>query len=219
MYGASGGAGILSLVLCYLHDQNNMHMLNNIINEIISMSQKNLKMHEQVKEYTNTLLKYITVEKYEKHIHNINTCNISVTDISKLIPRNVIKSHFTSYNQFIETLCASACIPLVLDDSIRKIDGKYYIDGGLSNNMPTLNKNTIKISCIVYPFMNAHVYPKELSKLYHTVNAPDEIYIRKLYEQGYNDFKEYMTHHEKKHVNVLINDELMDKIDDIIKVI
>lgn len=190
--GASGGAGIIAIILCYENDVNKFAIINKLLNEIILMNDRNLKFYEQVAKYSTIIESFIDEERFNKYIKNSNRCHISVTNISFIIPINIIKTKFITYTQFIETLKASACIPFIFDNMIRTIDGISYIDGGLTNNNPILNDNTIKISCINYPLMNAHVYPRVICELKYSFYAPAKNYILNMCDLGYCDIEKYM---------------------------
>ncbi|XP_027853041.1 uncharacterized protein LOC114131901 isoform X1 [Aphis gossypii] len=60
--------------------------------------------------------------------------------------KNVIMSQFSSKEEVIQVLLASAFIP-VFSGFVPPLVGKYrYIDGGFTDNLPILDKNTITIS-------------------------------------------------------------------------
>ncbi|XP_060854138.1 patatin-like phospholipase domain-containing protein 2 isoform X2 [Rhopalosiphum padi] len=60
--------------------------------------------------------------------------------------KNVIISQFSSKEEVIQVLLASAFIP-VFSGFVPPLVGKYrYIDGGFTDNLPILDKNTITIS-------------------------------------------------------------------------
>lgn len=122
-----------------------------------------------------------------------------MTDVTNLIPYNHIESVFTDYESYISHLKGSACIPYVFDKHVRHINNRYYIDGGLTNNIPTINANTIKVSCLNYPFLKADIYPRTISQIRCSFYHPGECYIRQMFELGYSDMCEYM----KKHMDVI----------------
>lgn len=216
--GASGGAGIAALVLCYEHDHNRFNILQYLLDFVINMKNRNLKLHDQIEEYSNLIINLITEDRFDLYIKNTNRCHISVTNISNIIPKNEIKSFFSSYKQFTDTLRASACIPILLDNKIRTIDNKQYLDGGLSNNIPIIDSNTIRISCIYYPLLNADIFPKHTRDITHCFIPPDRSYIISMYDQGYDDIltllidkKEAFTvKYEDDKLNTLISDFIND---------
>lgn len=189
--GASGGAGIIGIILCYEHDKDRLTVLNNIVNDILNIDSDTLMLHEQVKLYISILEHYIDSDKFNKYIKNSNRCYISVTNITNIIPKNEIISDFHSYDHYRSVLHASACIPYLLDNKIMTIDNNRYLDGGLSNNIPVLGKNTLKISCLNYPFMNADIYPSILANLWNCFYKPPRNYMLNMYNMGTSDIRKY----------------------------
>lgn len=206
--GASGGAGIASIALCYESEPQKLMIIDDIIKDIISMRSMNLKLSEQVEKYSSILERYIDEDKFNKYIKRRSRCYISVTDVSDIIPKNVIMNNFESYKQYMESLKASACIPLLLDDTIRTVDGKWCLDGGLSNNIPVINDQTLKISCLNYPLMRADIYPKVICELKYSFISPEEKYIMNMFNLGYNDMEQYMKEYKQ-------NTEQSKKISDV----
>lgn len=194
--GASGGAGIVAVVLCFEEDENRFDILDEMIDEIAAMRDKNLKLYQQVEDYSNILLRYVTRERFDKYIKDSDRCHISITNIPMILPSNVMKTRFSSYEQFVETLRASACIPVILDNKIRKVDSIYCIDGGLSNNLPVLDDKTIKVSCLNYPFLNADIYPTKILKLSYCFTPPPRDYIDSLRSLGYDDISSLLRGHK-----------------------
>lgn len=209
--GASGGAGIVSLILAYENNEYKFDTLNNILNDIIELNKLDIKLQEQVEKYTQIICNYIDEDKFNKCIKNSNRCYISLTDVTYLIPSNVIKYNFKTYDEFISTLRASACIPFLLDNKIRNIDGRYYLDGGLSNNLPILSNKTIRISCLNYPFLQADIYPKIISEIGYSFYPPNKNYILNLYDLGYSDMFEFMIKY-KKNVNNFLEELYIENI-------
>lgn len=214
--GASGGAGIIGVVLCYETDPDRLKVIETIIQEIIRMNGMELKLHEQVERYTKTLEHYVNEEKFNQYIKDKGRCHISVTDVTSYVPRNDIIKHFRSYKHYLATLRASACIPYVLDNKVRTIDSRSYLDGGLSNNMPILNDDTIRISCLDYPFMRADVYPTILADLKHVFKAPAENYVMNMYNLGYADMERYMEQDKAKILAKKAEEELEECIKEFI---
>jgi hypothetical protein len=198
--GASGGAGICAIALCFESDPDRLAILEQMINDVIAIKTKNLNISDQVKEYIANLVNHITEERFVKYIKNSDRCRISVTRLSaNIFHLNEIKTKFTSYEEFIDTIKASACIPLILDDQIREINNKKYIDGGLSNNFPSLNKNTIRVSCLPYTIFRPHIYPQKVFQLKYCFTPPDKNYILDICELGYNDIYKFMKDKKDKY--------------------
>lgn len=209
--GASGGAGIISIILCYEKDPDRMYVLDTILKEIMGLNNANLRLYEQVEKYSSIVETYITEDKFNANIKDTDRCHISVTDITGYlsgylpIPKNSVKTDFKTYKQFMDTLKASACIPFILDNKVRTIDDGRYLDGGLSNNLPTLDEKTVRISCLNYPFLRADLYPEKICKLSHAFIAPDKDYILNMHDLGYIDMENYM--HEKQKYLESTNDD------------
>jgi len=214
--GASGGAGIIGIILCYENDHERLKIVDTIISEIIKFRGMKLKLHEQVDKYSKLIESYITKERFEKYIKNKKRCHISVTEITRFIPKNHVICDFDNYEIYLETLRASACIPFILDSKFRKINNKTYLDGGLTNNMPILDENTIRISCIIYPFLRADVYPKIISDIKYSFIAPEMNYILNMYNLGYSNI-EVFCKDKKKYIDQVIADDRL--INDIKKII
>jgi hypothetical protein len=206
--GASGGAGIASLALCYGSDPNKLMIINDILEDIISIRGLNLKLSEQVEKYSGILEKYINENKFNLFIKRNNRCYISITDVSDILPKNVIMNNFESYEQYLESLRASACIPILLDDKIRTVDGKWCLDGGLSNNMPIIDESTLKISCLNYPLMRADIYPKNTCELRYSFISPEKKYIIDMFDLGYKDMELYMKNFKQRHQHDKNNEEI-----------
>lgn len=196
--GTSGGAGIVGIILCYETNPNRLEILSKIIKYMINMKNLNLKFHEQVDKYTSMLETFITEDYFNKYIKDTKRCYISVTDISGYIPKNDIISNFKDYQHYLGTIRASACIPIILDNKIRKIENKKYLDGGLSNNLPILNDKTIRISCLNYPFLQAEIYPKIISDIRCSFSPPTENYILNMCDLGFSNIEEYMKNKKNK---------------------
>ncbi|XP_050548798.1 1-acylglycerol-3-phosphate O-acyltransferase Pnpla3-like isoform X2 [Daktulosphaira vitifoliae] len=81
--------------------------------------------------------------------------------------KNVIKSEFSTKEEVIQTLLASAFIP-VFSGYVPPMIGEYrYIDGGFSDNLPILDKHTITVS----PFSGlSDICPQDNSDLKYLVN-------------------------------------------------
>ncbi|KAH7643327.1 patatin-like phospholipase domain-containing protein 2 isoform x1 [Dermatophagoides farinae] len=80
----------------------------------------------------------------DAHIRANGRLYISVTRISDL--KNVIINQFKSKKELIKALQCSCFIPLWSGLLPPEFDGISYIDGGLTNNSPILDENTITVS-------------------------------------------------------------------------
>ncbi|KAL1460006.1 hypothetical protein WDU94_011947, partial [Cyamophila willieti] len=79
--------------------------------------------------------------------------------------KNVIVSHFNSREDLIQALLASAFVPFFSGFIPPKFHGVRYMDGGVSDNLPILDENTITVS----PFCGeSDICPRDLSpQLFH----------------------------------------------------
>ncbi|KAI5732555.1 hypothetical protein M8J76_001666 [Diaphorina citri] len=79
--------------------------------------------------------------------------------------KNVIVSHFNSREDLIQALLASAFVPFFSGFIPPKFHGVRYMDGGVSDNLPVLDENTITVS----PFCGeSDICPRDLSpQLFH----------------------------------------------------
>lgn len=203
--GASGGAGIGAIILCYKDNPDKFNILDKIIKEIMEIKEIGIKQENQVTQYINIMLKYITNDLFNLHIINNNKCHISITKFRfGFVPVNHIINDFISYDDYIDHITASASIPLILDNKLRKVRDDFTVDGGITNNNPVLNSSTIIISCLnINPFTNPfiskyHIYPKEISEIRYSITPPNKIYLQNLFILGYNDIQEFMDNLNNK---------------------
>lgn len=145
---------------------------------------------------------------------------ISLTDVtSKLQPKNYLVSKFDSNEYLIKCLLASCHIPLYTKRKACTIDGKRWIDGGFTDNLPTTeSKNeTLLISafsskhnianCIApkdKKGLNLHVTfanqtfkinNKNITRGFYTIFPPDRRTLRKFYQMGFHDTGYFLKKH------------------------
>ncbi|XP_034246089.1 1-acylglycerol-3-phosphate O-acyltransferase Pnpla3 isoform X1 [Thrips palmi] len=106
------------------------------------------------------------LEKYlpeDAHIRVSGKLHISLTRVYD--GKNVIVSHFNSKEDLLQALMASAFVPIFSGFLPPKFHGIRYMDGGFSDNLPTLDENTITVS----PFCGeSDICPRDLSlQLFH----------------------------------------------------
>jgi hypothetical protein len=199
--GASGGAGVAAIALAYQHDPDNYEMLRQLLNAIIEMADEGYTLSEQVDQYTSNLLKFIDEDRFNRYIKGSSRLQISVTDVTNVIPMNQIVTKFKDLAHLEKTIRASACIPILLDDQIRKIEDRRYLDGGLTNNLPALDEHTIRISCLNYPTLQAEIHPHRYLNITTCFIHPGEQTILRMMEEGYVDFVHFIEPYiEKKRV-------------------
>ncbi|KAI4472420.1 hypothetical protein M0802_016842 [Mischocyttarus mexicanus] len=91
--------------------------------------------------------------------------------------KNVIISHFSSREDLLQALLASSFIPFFSGILPPRFHGIRYIDGGFSDNLPTLDENTITVS----PFCGeSDICPRDTSsQLFHVMVANTSIELSK----------------------------------------
>ncbi|XP_046394009.1 1-acylglycerol-3-phosphate O-acyltransferase Pnpla3-like isoform X3 [Ischnura elegans] len=111
----------------------------------------------------------------DAHIRVSGKLHISLTRVYD--GRNVIVSHFTSKEDLLQALLASSFIPMFSGILPPRFHGVRYMDGGFSNNLPTLDENTITVS----PFCGeSDICPRDLSsQLFHVNVANTSIELSK----------------------------------------
>lgn len=91
--------------------------------------------------------------------------------------KNVIVSQFNSREDLLQALLASSFIPIFSGILPPRFHGIRYMDGGFSDNLPTLDENTITIS----PFCGeSDICPRDISsQLFHVNVANTSIELSK----------------------------------------
>ncbi|XP_003490377.1 1-acylglycerol-3-phosphate O-acyltransferase Pnpla3 isoform X2 [Bombus impatiens] len=111
----------------------------------------------------------ILLESLQKHLPNdahirvSGKLHVSLTRVYD--GRNVIVSQFSSKEDLLQALLASAFVPIFSGLLPPRFHGVRYMDGGFSDNLPTLDENTITIS----PFCGeSDICPRDVSsQLFH----------------------------------------------------
>jgi len=115
--------------------------------------------------------------------------SIQITSVPSL--KGVRVSNFLSAEDLKTTLLAS-CAASPLSPFFRRVDGKLYTDGSLSDIQPLLSKNTITISPIY--FWNADIKPSRYVPCHWAVLPPkDPATIDWLFDLGYKDCLDWMS--------------------------
>lgn len=101
----------------------------------------------------------------DAHLRVSGKLHISLTRVHD--GKNVIVSTFDSREELIQALLASAFIPIFSGIIPPKYKGVRYMDGGYSDNLPTLDENTITVS----PFCGeSDICPRDDSaQLFHVI--------------------------------------------------
>ncbi|XP_034195034.1 brummer isoform X2 [Osmia lignaria lignaria] len=99
----------------------------------------------------------------DAHIRVSGKLHVSLTRVYD--GKNVIVSQFSSREDLLQALLASAFIPIFSGLLPPRFHGIRYMDGGFSDNLPTLDENTITVS----PFCGeSDICPRDVSsQLFH----------------------------------------------------
>ncbi|KAK1121839.1 hypothetical protein K0M31_010150 [Melipona bicolor] len=113
----------------------------------------------------------LLLESLQKHVPNdahirVNgKLHISLTRVYD--GKNIIVSQFSSREDLLQALLASAFVPVFSGILPPRYHGVRYIDGGFSDNLPTLDENTITVS----PFCGeSDICPRDVSSQFFHVN-------------------------------------------------
>ncbi|XP_043684206.1 patatin-like phospholipase domain-containing protein 2 isoform X2 [Vespula pensylvanica] len=111
----------------------------------------------------------------DAHIRVNGKLHISLTRVYD--GKNVIVSHYNSRQDLLQALLASSFIPFFCGILPPRFHGIRYIDGGFSDNLPTLDENTITVS----PFCGeSDICPRDISsQLFHVNVANTSIELSK----------------------------------------
>lgn len=111
----------------------------------------------------------------DAHVRVSGKLHISLTRVHD--GKNVVVSQFDSREELIQALLASAFIPFFSGLIPPKFKGVRYMDGGCSDNLPTLDENTITVS----PFCGeSDICPRDdSSQLFHINIANTSIELSK----------------------------------------
>ncbi|CAG9856648.1 unnamed protein product [Phyllotreta striolata] len=111
----------------------------------------------------------------DAHVRCTGKLHVSLTRMHD--GKNVVMSQFDSREELIQALLASAFIPIFSGLIPPKFKGVRYMDGGYSDNLPTLDENTITVS----PFCGeSDICPRDdSSQLFHINIANTSIELSK----------------------------------------
>uniref|UniRef100_V9I9G5 triacylglycerol lipase n=1 Tax=Apis cerana TaxID=7461 RepID=V9I9G5_APICE len=102
----------------------------------------------------------------DAHIRVSGKLHVSLTRVYD--GKNVIVSQFSSREDLLQALLASAFVPIFSGLLPPRFHGIRYMDGGFSDNLPTLDENTITIS----PFCGeSDICPRDVSSQLFHVNV------------------------------------------------
>ncbi|XP_043268390.1 patatin-like phospholipase domain-containing protein 2 isoform X2 [Venturia canescens] len=159
--GASAGAIAACCLLC---DLPLGEMTSNVLRVAREARQRTLGPFSPSFNVQQILLE--SLQKYlpnDAHIRVSGKLHISLTRVYD--GKNVIVSQFNSREDLLQALLASSFIPFFSGIFPPRFHGIRYMDGGFSDNLPTLDENTITIS----PFCGeSDICPRDISsQLFH----------------------------------------------------
>lgn len=137
--------------------------------------------------------------------------HVSVTRVSD--GKNVLLSHFESREHLIEALKCSCFIPFYSGLRPPKINGVSYMDGGFSDNQPSLDENTVTVSpfagdsdiCpiddtynltqINFSNTSISICPGNLYRAARIFFPPDPEILSRMCQQGFDDAVRFLQKH------------------------
>lgn len=159
--GASAGAIAACSLLCDLPLGD---MLSDVLRVVGEARQRTLGPFSPSFNIHNILVEGLQKSLPEDaHLRVNGKLHISLTRVYD--GKNVIVSQFSSKEDLVQALLASAFIPVFSGLLPPKFHGIRYMDGGFSDNLPMLDENTITVS----PFCGeSDICPRDLSsQLFH----------------------------------------------------
>ena len=123
--------------------------------------------------------------------------------------RNLLVSEYRSNEDLLDCLVCSCFIPGFSGYSAPTFRGERFLDGGLTNNQPILDDQTIRVNALAsdndirpidggklqlkLPTIGSdrvHLSAKNVVRLKHAFSPPSD--IDRLYPEGYRDTAEYL---------------------------
>lgn len=171
--GASAGAIAACCLLCDLPIGEVASDMLGLIREARLRTLGPFSPSFNVQEYLLDRLSKVLPE--DAHLRVNGKLHISLTRVYD--GKNVIVSQFTGKNDLLQALLASAFVPVFSGFLPPKFHGERYMDGGFSDNLPTLDENTITVS----PFCGeSDICPRDFSsQLFHVNFANTSIELSK----------------------------------------
>ncbi|KAL1426086.1 hypothetical protein MTO96_018560 [Rhipicephalus appendiculatus] len=117
--------------------------------------------------------------------------HVSLTRVSD--GKNVLLSQFESREHLVEALKCSCFIPFYSGLRPPKINGVAYMDGGFSDNQPSLDENTVTVSTSATP---AYRYALETCTGRPASSfPPDPEILSRMCQQGFDDAVRFLQKH------------------------
>jgi len=114
----------------------------------------------------------------------------SLTNMESWVPSHELITEFTSNKHLVEAVLASGHIPYIMNgELLAKLNDKKYIDGGVTDWRPVIDKNTIQ----VIPYMWHPLWSKIWFMNCVYASTSDERNLR-LYKDGYEGARKNSNH-------------------------
>lgn len=114
---------------------------------------------------------------------------VSVTELPRFRNRLVTVNAPMTREELILLIRASCYIPIYYERPVR-MNGRYYVDGGLTNNLPNPGGEVISVSPTRRFQAGVHIAPAVPPSIKHAF-FPDPNILKTLYRQGYEDAAQY----------------------------
>ncbi|XP_068224585.1 serine-rich adhesin for platelets-like isoform X2 [Palaemon carinicauda] len=144
------------------------------------------------------------------HIKASGRLFLSLTRATTLT--NEIVSEYSSRDELVRAILCCCFLPFISGFTVPSFNGRKYIDGGMSNNMPLKGPNTLTINAFsgefdicpedpdgpVRPLATAFnqsikMTNNNLTRLVHSLLPPSSELLDKHFHQGYSDAKKYFS--------------------------
>jgi predicted patatin/cPLA2 family phospholipase len=212
--GSSCGAIIATLLLLDIEYEKIEKLLYNHCNKFynISLFQSPIYSIFKITDIFNYLNKLIpdNDELIKQKLNN--KLYVSTTKLYGL--KNIMKTEFNSKKELLEILNVGASIPFIQDNKFRKINNEYFIDGGITNNSPIIDENTIIIDnnkTSSNKCFKCSIDDNWFTRIFGFLIVPNNERIKYLINTGYNDIKNYFDQINAEPSNAESNDESNDK--------
>lgn len=142
------------------------------------------------------------------HIRASGRLFLSLTRATTLT--NEIVSEYSSRDELVRAILCCCFLPFISGFSVPSFNGRKYIDGGMSNNMPLKGPNTLTINAFSGDFdicpedpdgperplatafnQSIRMTNNNGTRLIHSLLPPSSEVLDKHFQQGYNDAKNY----------------------------
>ena len=112
---------------------------------------------------------------------------LSLTHAISGCPRLMI--NYNKKETLINSVWCSMNLPIFMC-KFRRVENEWYVDGGITNNHPVANHNTIRVSPTD---TTAQIVPDEVPGLLEFLVPGDQQYMENMHDRGYETAKKY--HH------------------------